>query len=430
MTMPKDVQAEPAWRVILVENEPRRVLEFLDALTTLDDGRMRPHVAGDPDQELGERITPCAVLVASAEAVAEADDLCDDHPAIAPLLVRSPAAHASADALFARLDELVDEACADDVGDGEPGARVLVLWDDQLDTPWALAENANGMTLQFAARWGESLERRGLRSRVRLIGISAQQRWTSAQVEDYARFLRRGDVDDFKDRAHVDRLVAEQTASAGGERVAYVARVGGELRRGAAGPRALARIRREMEDAARARLVAVAARLARGEDAAVAGSWNPAFAGPLVIDETAGVLEILEHADRPAWAAEHGWDAADPETGKRRLATHVLKEITERHLAALRDGGAAAADAWEWRRLSPVGAGLDFGSVAYRLFRHIVERGDVVERHEIVRAGLAQDSAVNTYASRIRSGVARHELIESVTSGGYRCTRDYLMLNR
>jgi hypothetical protein len=76
------------------------------------------------------------------------------------------------------------------------------------------------------------------------------------------------------------------------------------------------------------------------------------------------------------------------------------------------------------------GGGLDFGSVAYRLLRYLVERGEGVERHEIVRAGLARDSAVNTYASRIRSGLARHEILESVTSGGYRCARDVLLLAR
>jgi hypothetical protein len=408
-----------AWTVVLVENEPRRVFELFDALMVLRTGAMRAHVAGAPELALGARLAPFALLVARPEELGEVDDLREDHPMLADRIVAAGDAYRDPDALFRALDRIVDAA---------GGRRVLVLWDDQLGTPWALAENANGMTLQFAARWGASLAERGARQRVRLVGISAQRDWTSRQMQDYARFLREGTVDDFRDRGHVDRLVAEQTAPAAATRVAYLARLGGETARGAADQARLERMREEMAELARERLRAVAARLASTPDADVAGTWNPAFAGPLVIDETSGVIEIFEHADRPRWAAEAAWDAPDPATGKRRLATHVLKEITERYLRALRAGGAGEVAAWGWRRLE--GGGLDFGSVAYRLLRYLVERGEGVERHEIVRAGLARDSAVNTYASRIRSGLARHEILESVTSGGYRCARDVLLLAR
>jgi hypothetical protein len=150
----------------------------------------------------------------------------------------------------------------------------------------------------------------------------------------------------------------------------------------------------------------------------------------VVIDETTCAIELFEHRDRPMWALDGAWDAPEVETGKRRLATHVLKEITARHLQALREGGAAEVRAFGWRRVAAEEGALDFEGVAYRLLRYLIERGDAVERHEIVRSGLAMSSAVNTYASRIRSGMRRHEILESVTRGGYRCARDVLLVMR
>jgi len=409
------------WLVVLVENEARRVFEFFDAVTALGTGRTRPHVVDLPGLVLGERLFPAAVLVGSPEEWGQADDLREDYPELKERILADRQAYHDPESLFRMLDRLLA---------AHPHKRVLLLWDDQLNTRWAMEENPNGMTLKFAARFGALLAQRGQKRRVRIVGISAQRDWTTEQKADLARFLREGWIDDFRDRAHVDRLVAELTAGQGGDRVAFFARIAGAGRRGALPREDLAGVRAELEQAARARLQAVVRRLAQEPDKDVAGSWNPAFAGPVVIDETTSTVEIFEHRDRPAWAIEGAWDDPEELTGKRRLATHVLKEITARYLRALREGGEAEVEAFGWRRLAAEDGALAFEGVAYRLLRFLVERGDAVERHEIVRSGLAMSSAVNTYASRIRSGMRRHEILESVTRGGYRCARDVLLVAR
>ncbi|MEM7308473.1 MAG: hypothetical protein AAF682_17460 [Planctomycetota bacterium] len=409
------------WVVVLVENEARRVFELFDALTVVSTGKTRAHAVDRPDLALGERILPLAILVGKPEEWGQADDLREDYPEFRERIFADRGAYSDVEVLYQLLDRIVS---------GNPHAHVLVLWDDQLNTAWALDENKNGMTLQFAARYGELLLRAGRKERVRIVGISAQKDWTTEQKADLARFLRRGWIDDFRDRAHIDRLVAELTGSSDGERIEYEQRLGSDARGGTLDRADLEGLRAGFEAAARDRLRAVARRVAQDPDDPVEGTWNPAHAGPLLIDETTRTIEVFEHRDRPAWALEGGWDAPAPATGKRRPATQVLKEITARNLAALRAGGEAEADAWEWHRVTSEDAALAFDSVAYRMLRFIARRGDAVESHEIVRAELAMPSAVNTYASRIRSGLKRHEVLESVTSGGYRCARDYLLLLR